>query len=132
KQLIAEENARRYEEEKITLIVDNTFPSPFSCWPGEVEPKIEDIIVVHSATKSITGFGTGLAGVAVIPWKYWKPMFLYRKDTGGSLPATEAHSILVRSLKTMPLRLRRQVATAMKVAEFLESHPKVDRVFYPG
>jgi methionine-gamma-lyase len=132
KQLVADENSRRYEEEKITLIVDNTFPSPFSCWPNDVDPKIEDLIVVHSATKSITGFGTGLAGVAILPWKYWKSMFLYRKDTGGSLPASEAHSILVRSLKTMPIRLRRQVSTAMKVAQFLESHPKVARVFYPG
>jgi cystathionine beta-lyase/cystathionine gamma-synthase len=132
KQLVAEENGRRYEEEKITLIVDNTFPSPFSCWPSDLDPKLEDLIVVHSATKSITGFGTGLAGVAVMPWKYWKPMFLYRKNTGGSLPAADAHSLLVRSLKTMPLRLRRQVATASKVAHFLESHPKVDRVFYPG
>lgn len=132
KQLVADENARRYEEEKITLIIDNTFPSPFSCWPADVDPKIEDLIVVHSATKSITGFGTGLAGVAILPWKYWKSMFLYRKDTGGSLPASEAHSILVRSLKTMPIRLRRQVSTAMKVAQFLDSHPKVARVFYPG
>jgi len=132
KQLVADENSRRYEEEKITLIIDNTFPSPFSCWPNDVDPKIEDLIVVHSATKSITGFGTGLAGVAILPWKYWKSMFLYRKDTGGSLPASEAHSILVRSLKTMPIRLRRQVATAMKVAQFLDSHPKVARVFYPG
>lgn len=132
KQLVADENSRRYEEEKITLIVDNTFPSPFSCWPHDIDPKIDDLIVVHSATKSITGFGTGLAGVAIVPWKYWKSLFLYRKDTGGSLPATEAHSILVRSLKTMPLRLRRQVSTAWKVAQFLESHPKVDRVFYPG
>lgn len=132
KQLVADENSRRYEEEKITLIIDNTFPSPFSCWPSDVDPKIEDLIVVHSATKSITGFGTGLAGVAILPWKYWKAMFLYRKDTGGSLPASEAHSILVRSLKTMPIRLRRQVSTAMKVAQFLDSHPKVARVFYPG
>lgn len=132
KQMVVEENARRYEEEKITLIIDNTFPSPFSCWPSDVEPKLEDLIVVHSATKSITGFGTGLAGVAVMPWKYWKPMYLYRKNTGGSLPASEAHSLLVRSLKTMPLRLRRQVSTAWKVAQFLESHPRVERVYYPG
>ncbi|ACY17633.1 trans-sulfuration enzyme family protein [Haliangium ochraceum] len=132
KQIVAEENARRYPEEKITLIVDNTFPSPFSCWPNDVGPKLEEMIIVHSATKSITGFGSGLAGVAVIPWSYWKAMFLYRKDTGGSLPATEAHSLLTRSLKTMPLRIRRQVDTAGKLASFLDEHPKVDRVFYPG
>lgn len=132
KRLVAEENARRYPEEKITLIIDNTFPSPFSCWPSDGTPELEELIVVHSATKSITGFSTGLAGVAVIPWKYWKPMYLYRKDTGGTLPAREAHSLLVRSLKTLPIRMRRQVESAWKVAEFLESHPKVDRVFYPG
>ena len=132
KRLVAEENARRYPEEKITLIVDNTFPSPFSCWPSDGGPKLEDMVVLHSATKSITGFSTGLAGVAVIPWKLWKPMYLYRKDTGGVLPAAEAHSLLVRSLKTLAIRLRRQVQSTWKVAEFLESHPKVEKVFYPG
>lgn len=132
KKLIVDENSRRYEEEKITLIIDNTFPSPFSCWPCDGNPKLEELIVVHSATKSITGFSTGLAGVAVIPWKYWKSMFLFRKDTGGNLPAVEAHSLLTRSLKTMPMRLRRQVATTWKVAEFLDAHPMVDRVYYPG
>lgn len=130
--LVAEENARRYPEEKITLIIDNTFPSPFSCWPSDVTKIIDELIVVHSATKSITGFSTSLAGIAVIPWKYWKPMFLYRKDTGGTLAPSESHSLLVRSLKTLPIRMRRQVATAWKVAEFLDAHPKVDRVFYPG
>ncbi len=132
KKLIVEENSKRYPEEQITLIVDNTFPSPFCCWPSDGSPELDNLIVVHSATKSITGFSTGLAGVAVIPWKFWKSMFLYRKDTGGTLPATESHSILVRSLKTMPMRLRRQVATTWKVAEFLEAHPMVDRVYYPG
>ena len=132
KQIVVDENQRRYEEEKITLIVDNTFPSPFCCWPSDGNPKLEELIVVHSATKSITGFSTGLAGVAVIPWKYWKSMFLYRKDTGGNLPAVEAHSLLTRSLKTMPIRLRTMVATASKVAHFLESHPMIDRVYYPG
>lgn len=132
KRIVADENQRRYEEEKITLIVDNTFPSPFSCWPSDGNPKLEELIVVHSATKSITGFSTGLAGVAVIPWKYWKSMFLYRKDTGGNLPAVEAHSLLTRSLKTMPIRLRTMVATTSRVAHFLESHPMIDRVYYPG
>lgn len=132
KRMVAEENGKRFDEEKITLIIDNTFPSPFGCWPGDIAPEVRELIVVHSATKSISGFSTGLAGVAIIPWKYWKRMFLYRKDTGGSLPAAEAHSLLVRSLKTLPIRLRRQVSTTAKVAEFLESHPMIERVYYPG
>ncbi len=132
KALVADINSRRYPEEKITLIIDNTFPSPFSCWPGDLGPPLDELIVIHSATKSITGFGTGLAGIAVVPWKYWKPMFLYRKDTGGTLAASEAHSLLIRSLKTLPLRMRQQNATTRVVAEFLDSHPKVDTVFYPG
>ncbi|GAB4563140.1 MAG: methionine gamma-lyase [Haliangiales bacterium] len=132
KRLVAEENARRYDEEKITLIIDNTFPSPFSCWPTDVGPRLDEMIVIHSATKSITGFGTGLAGIAIMPWRYWKAMFLYRKDTGGTMPAEVAHSLLIRSLKTMPIRMRRQVDTAWKVARFLDEHPKVEHVFYPG
>jgi len=132
KRLVAEENGKRYDEEKITLIIDNTFPSPFSCWPGDIGIQVNELIVIHSATKSISGFSTGLCGVAVVPWRYWKSMFLYRKDTGGTLPAVEAHSLLTRSLKTLPIRLRRQVDTAWKVAEFLDNHPMIDRVYYPG
>jgi cystathionine beta-lyase/cystathionine gamma-synthase len=132
KRLIAGENAKRYPEEKITLIIDNTFATPFCCWPSDLGPPLEELIVVHSATKALAGFATGLAGVAVIPWKYWMPLFLNRKDTGGTLPAIEQHSLLVRSLKTFPLRIRRQVDSAKRVARFLEGHPAVARVYYPG
>ena len=132
KRLIAKENARRHAEEKITLIIDNTFATPFCCWPSDLGPPLEELIVVHSATKALGGFSCGLAGVAVIPWKYWMPLFLNRKNTGGSLPAVEAHSLLVRSLKTFPLRIRRQVGSAQQVARFLEGHAAIGKVFYPG
>ncbi|MFH0945665.1 MAG: PLP-dependent transferase [Planctomycetota bacterium] len=132
KQLVIRENSRRHDEERITLIIDNTFATPFCCRPHDLGPLLKELIVVHSATKAIGGFSTGLAGVAVIPWAYWMRLFLNRKDTGGSLPAVEAHSLLVRSLKTFPIRIRRQVKSAAAVARFLERHPAVDRVLYPG
>ncbi|MBI4880642.1 MAG: PLP-dependent transferase [Planctomycetes bacterium] len=132
KRLLVQENSKRHEEEKITLIIDNTFATPFCCWPHDCGPELREMIVVHSATKGISGFATGLAGVAVIPWKFWMQLFLHRKDTGGSLPAVEAHSLLVRSMKTLALRIRRQVGSAWQVARFLESHAAVAQVLYPG
>lgn len=132
KKLLAAENALRHAEEKVWLVVDNTFATPFCCWPGAVGPELSELVVVHSTTKALCGFATGLGGVAVIPWLLWKRLFLHRKDTGGVLPAIEAHSLLVRSVKTFAVRIRRQVESAVTVAKFLARHPAVEQVLYPG
>jgi methionine-gamma-lyase len=70
--------------------------------------------------------------VCVIPWAYWKDLFLYRKDTGGTLAPAEAHGLLTRSLRTLSLRFHKAQSNAGALARLCEAHPAVDRVIYPG
>jgi cystathionine beta-lyase/cystathionine gamma-synthase len=63
---------------------------------------------------------------------YEEELFMYRKGFGGVLSPKSAWAILVYGLSTLTLRAKRQIDTALKVAEFLERHPKVARVHYPG
>jgi len=102
------------------------------CNPFAVGPELEDMIVLHSTTKCINGFSSGVGGVCVFPWKYWKDLFLYKKDTGGTLPPAESHGLLTRSVRTMAMRFRRGQSNAQAVAEMCARHPAVERVIYPG
>jgi len=132
KALLSELNERRLPGEHITLVLDNTFATPYGCNPFAIEPHLDDLIVVHSTTKAINGFSAGLGGVAVIPWAYWKDLFLYRKDHGGVLSPEQAHHLLTKSIRTLALRFRKMQENATVLAALLEAHPGVKRVFFPG
>lgn len=132
KRIITDINQQRYEAERITLVVDNTFATPYCCNPFALDPALEDMIVLHSTTKGINGFAQGLGGVAVIPWKYWKSLYLHRKDNGGILSPQESHHLLTKSLKTLGMRLRTAQANARHLAEAIVDHPLVEQVGYPG
>jgi cystathionine beta-lyase/cystathionine gamma-synthase len=132
KALLAEVNENRFEEEKVGLVIDNTFATPYGCNPFDLAPALDETIVVHSTTKGINGFSAGLGGVVVIPWKYWKTLFLHKKDFGGTLAPDQAHHLLTKSLRTLALRIRKMQSNSMKVAELLEAHPAVETTFYPG
>jgi cystathionine beta-lyase/cystathionine gamma-synthase len=132
KELLVEVNRRRLPGERVTLVVDNTFATPYCCNPFALGPALEDMVVVHSTTKGINGFSAGLGGVAIIPWSSWKELFLYRKDHGGTLAPEQAHHLLTKSLRTLGLRLRKMQGNAMAMATLLEAHPAVRQVFFPG
>jgi len=132
KALLATVNASRAEEEKVSLVVDNTFPTPYGCDPFALEPRMDETIVVHSTTKGINGFSAGLGGAVVIPWKYWKTLFLHKKDFGGTLAPDQAHHLLTKSIRTLALRIRRMQENARSVADLLEAHPAVAATIYPG
>ncbi len=121
-------NANRKEEDRVWLVVDNTFATPWVQRPLEHGADI----VVESLTKNVGGFGVDMGGMAVVPAKLIPDMKLLRKDLGGVLAPTSAWNIMVFGLGTLALRARRQQETALKVAKFLESHPMVGRVHYPG
>jgi methionine-gamma-lyase len=113
---------------QLPLIVDNTFMSPCLQRPLDFGADI----VVHSATKYINGHGDVLAGFVV--GKKDTIDFMRKKlmgDLGQNLNAWESFLIL-RGLKTMALRVERHCSSAQTIAEFLESHPSVERVYYPG
>jgi len=87
--------------------------------------------VVHSATKYLGGHSDLTAGAIMGPKDLLLPIWNWRKNLG-SMIAPETASLLSRSLRTLVVRVRQQNASALAVAEAMERHPKVTRVFYPG
>ena len=121
-------NHDRKESERILIIVDNTFATPHCQRPLTLGADL----VCHSLTKNIGGFGTDMGGAVIGPHSCYHPLMAYRKDFGGVLSPKNAWPILVYGLPTLGARLANQQKTALKVAQFLEGHPKVARVLYPG
>jgi len=113
---------------RIFTVVDNTFCTPYCLRPLEHGADI----VVHSLTKNLGGFGTDMGGVVLGPELLEPDLLLYRKDFGGVLEPRAAWSPLVYGLPTLWVRSRTQVETALMVATFLESHPAIASVVYPG
>ena len=121
-------NADRPDDRKVHVLVDNTFASPYCQRPLEWGVDV----VIESLTKNICGFGTDMGGAVICGRRYEEDLFMYRKDFGGVLSPKSAWAILVYGLSTLTLRAKRQTDTAFKVAEFLERHPKIAKVHYPG
>ncbi|HLR68254.1 MAG TPA: aminotransferase class I/II-fold pyridoxal phosphate-dependent enzyme [Virgibacillus sp.] len=112
----------------IPVIIDNTFMTPYLQKPLQLGADI----VVYSATKYLNGHGDVLAGF--ITGKSEQIEFMKKKimvNLGQPLNAWEAFLIL-RGLKTLGVRLERHCHTAQKIAEFLDGHPMIEKVFYPG
>jgi methionine-gamma-lyase len=115
------------KEWELLSLIDNTFASPVLQKPIAMGFDL----VMHSATKYLAGHSDVIAGVAVGSRhriEKIRDMIIY---LGGSMDP-EAAFLLIRGMKTLELRVRRQCATALQVARFLEKHPKVTRVHYPG
>lgn len=126
--IIKQVNRARKKGREIYLIIDNTFATPFCQRPLELGADF----VVESLTKGITGFGTDMGGVVVGPkWSY-DLLLMYRKDFGGSLAAKSAWPIMVYGLPSLPIRFKQAMSTALEVAKFLSTNPKIDYVRYPG
>lgn len=113
----------------IKVVIDNTFATPYFQRPLELGADV----VVHSATKYICGHGDVVAGVAVAndPAYILSLKFDYMSEFGGVLSPFNAW-LLLRGLKTLGVRMRQHEANAMAVARYLEKHPKVSQVYYPG
>ncbi len=121
-------NAGRPADQPVHVLIDNTFASPYCQRPLELGADL----VIESLTKNICGFGTDMGGAVICNRRYEEELFMYRKDFGGVLSPKSAWAILVYGLSTLTLRAKRQIDTAFKVARFLEQHPKVSKVYYPG
>lgn len=110
------------------VVVDNTFMSPYFQRPL----KLGADLVVHSATKYISGHGDTIGGVAAGTREFMDNVRLTTlKDMGGVISPFNAW-LLLRGLKTLAVRMERHNRNAMEVARFLEAHPMVERVYYPG
>jgi methionine-gamma-lyase len=115
------------KKNKLVSIIDNTFATPVLQNPLAMGFDI----VVHSATKALAGHSDVLAGAAVGN-RHWmervRQMVIY---LGASMDPDAAY-LLIRGIRTLGVRMERQCQNAMAVAKFLEKHPKVARVHYPG
>ena len=109
------------------VAVDNTFASPVNQNPLELGADF----VVHSATKYLGGHSDLTAGALMGAKSALAPVWSWRKNLGQAI-APEIAAQLARSLRTLPVRVERQNATAMKVALVMQAHPQVERVLYPG
>ena len=118
-----------HEMGDITVVVDNTFCSPYIQKPLSLGADV----VVHSATKYLNGHGDVIAGFVVGSQEYINNVRLFGiKDMTGSVLSPFDAFLIARGMKTLALRMEKHSANAMKVAEFLESHPAVAKVNYPG
>ena len=108
-------------------IVDNTFATPVNQKPITLGADL----VIHSATKFLSGHGDVLGGVVCGRKDLIEKVYRFRELVGTSLDAHSAY-LLLRSLRTLGLRVERQNENAMALARFLEGHKSVVRVHYPG
>jgi cystathionine gamma-synthase len=109
------------------VVVDNTFATPINQNPLQQGADI----VLHSASKFLGGHADALGGVACGSKELVKKIYHYREINGASLAPMDAYSLL-RGMKTLSLRVERQNESAMKIATWLQQHPKVEVVNYPG
>jgi len=110
-----------------TVIVDNTFATPLNQNPLALGADL----VLHSATKFLGGHADALGGVLCGPAELIQRVFAFREIVGPTLHP-EAAYLLLRGMKTLHLRIRQQNESALTIARFLEQHPAVPSVFYPG
>ena len=109
------------------VVVDNTFATPINQQPLSLGADL----VLHSATKFLGGHADVLGGIVCGSRALIGKIYHFREITGAALAPTAAYQLL-RSLKTLHLRVREQNQNALAIASFLEGHPEVEAVFYPG
>lgn len=114
-------------DEGAVVVVDNTFATPINQNPLALGADL----VVHSATKFLGGHADALGGVVVGSDDLIERIYHYREINGATLHPMAAY-LLLRGMKTLQLRVERQGENAQQIAEFLEAHPKVTVVNYPG
>jgi len=109
------------------VVVDNTLATPINQQPL----KLGADLVIHSATKFLGGHADALGGVVCGAAELVARVYHFREITGACLDPMAAY-LLLRGMKTLHLRIARQNESALKIARFLEAHPRVVKVFYPG
>jgi len=120
--------AKLSRDKGVTSVVDNTFMSPYFQKPLDLGADI----AVHSVTKYMNGHSDVVGGVLVTNnTQLYQDIKFYQNAVGG-VPAPMDCFLVMRGLKTLHVRMERHGQSAMEIARFLEAHPKVERVIYPG
>jgi cystathionine beta-lyase/cystathionine gamma-synthase len=111
----------------ITTILDNSYNSPLNQQPM----KMGVDIVVHSATKYLNGHSDVIAGVVAASSKRIEKMMAEEYMTLGAVVSAHDAWLIIRGMRTLELRVTRSANSAQQIAEWLEGHPKIDKVYYP-
>jgi cystathionine gamma-lyase / homocysteine desulfhydrase len=120
--------AKLAKEHNLLTIIDNTFSTPY--WQNPIELGAD--IVLHSATKYIGGHSDVVAGLVVVnDDKLAQDLHFVQNSTGGVLGPQDSW-LLIRGIKTLGVRMEETEANTKAIVEFLQGHPKVKKVFYPG
>ena len=112
----------------IPVVVDNTFATPMLQQPilsGAT-------MVVHSTTKYMGGHSDVVGGAVVTDNPEWAERLAFVQNSAGGVAGPFDSFLVMRGLKTLAVRMDRHCENAMKIAEYLESHPEVEKVIYPG
>ena len=121
--------AKLAKERRILTVVDNTFASPFVQRPLDLGIDL----VVHSVTKYINGHSDMVGGIVVVrESKDLVEKLEFMQNAIGSILDPFSSFLALRGVKTLPLRMKQHCGNAMHLAAWLQSHPKVERVVYPG
>jgi methionine-gamma-lyase len=119
--------AQMARDHGVPLVVDNTFASPILCRPIELGADL----TVHSATKFLGGHHDLVGGVVCGSPSLLEPIAEVAREMGPVLSPFNAW-LTLRGMATLQLRVERSCSTALEIASMLESHPKVEKVYYPG
>lgn len=120
--------AKVCQENKLHLIVDNTFLTPFFQRPLELGADI----VVHSGTKYLAGHNDLLCGLVVAKDAALAEKVQFIQNSTGSVLSPSDSWLLIRGIKTLSVRMQRHNENALRVAQWLQDHPRVLNVYYPG
>jgi len=112
----------------IVVVVDNTFMSPFFQSPLELGADI----ALHSTSKYINGHSDSIGGAVMLNDKSLFEKIQFIQNSAGAILSPFDSYIVLRGIKTLSMRMERHAENALRVAEFLERHPKVKKVIYPG
>jgi cystathionine gamma-lyase len=113
---------------KLISVCDNTFASPWIQRPLELGFDI----VVHSTTKYLNGHSDVIGGAAILRDETWKEKLAFLQNAVGGVPSPFDAFLTLRGIKTLAVRMERHCGNAMHVAAWLQKHPKIERVIYPG
>lgn len=114
--------------QEIIVCVDNTFASPYLQNPLDLGANI----VVHSATKYLGGHSDVIHGVVVSKDAAIASQIRFFQNAVGAVPGPQDCFLVLRGIKTLHIRVERACQNAEKIAHFLNSHPKISKVYYPG
>lgn len=115
-------------QHKLTVVVDNTFMSPYFQQPLALGADI----VMHSTTKFLNGHSDSLGGALLLNDETLYEKIKFTQNAAGGILSPFESYLILRGTKTLAVRMRQHQKNAIRIAKFLESHPRVNRVIYPG